>query len=421
MFLNIDAGELEDEPEAIFALAQVVNIACGGHAGDEASMGKALERCARLGAAPGAHPSFEDREHFGRRRLEVAPGALRAQVTGQCARLRALAERGGQQVAWVKPHGALYHAANEAPALAEAVVGGAVDALGTEVTVLGPPRGALREAAARAGVRFAREGFADRGMRADGSLVPRGEPGALLEEPAVARAQATRLALGGGVDTICVHGDTPGAVAIAEQARRVVDAGLVALGDGAVRLSLPPGAEPSAVLEALREAAGVTDAVVTEQHAALYFDPLRPPEDPLAALERAREMSPPTPMLHRVRVRYDGPDLEEVARRAGRSREEIVQLHAGGEYRVQVIGFLPGFAYLGDLPEPLRQPRLGSPRPRVPRGAVAVAGRHTAIYPLDSPGGWNLIGTAVDFTPFHPDRGTIWALGDRVRFVPEAP
>jgi 5-oxoprolinase (ATP-hydrolysing) subunit A len=419
VFLNIDAGELEDEPEAIFALAQVVNIACGGHAGDEASMAKALERCARLGAAPGAHPSFEDREHFGRRRLEVAPAVLRAQVAGQCARLRALAAP--QHVAWVKPHGALYHAANESAALAEAVVGGAVEALGPEVTVLGPPRGALRDAAMRAGVRFAREGFADRGMRADGSLVPRGEPGALLEDPARARAQATRLALGGGVDTLCVHGDTPGAVAITEQARKVVDAGLVALGDGAVRLALPRGAEPSAVLEALREAPGVTDAVVTEQHAAFYFHPQRPLEDPLAALERAREMSPPTPMLHRVRVRYDGPDLDEVARRAGWSREEIVQLHSGGEYRVQVIGFLPGFAYLGDLPEPLRLPRLGSPRPRVPRGAVAVAGRHTAIYPVDSPGGWNLIGTALDFAPFHMDRGIIWALGDRVRFVPEAP
>jgi UPF0271 protein len=288
------------------------------------------------------------------------------------------------------------------------------------VTVLGPPRGALREAAARAGLRFAREGFADRGMRADGSLVPRGVRGALLEDPAHARAQATRLALGGGVDTLCVHGDTPGAVAIAEQARRVVDAGLVALGDGAVRLMLPRGSEASAVLEALRRGPGITDAVVTEQHAAFYFDPRRPPEDPLAALELAREMAPPAPALHRVRVRYDGPDLDEVARRAGRSRAEVIELHAGGEYRVQVIGFLPGFAYLGDLPEPLRQPRLGSPRPRVPRGSVAVAGRHTAIYPLDSPGGWNLIGTAVDCAPFHPDRGTLWSLGDRVRFAPEA-
>jgi UPF0271 protein len=421
VFLNIDAGELDDEPEAFFALAQVVNIACGGHAGDDASMGRALERCARLGAAPGAHPSFEDREHFGRRRLEVAPEVLRAQVAGQCARLRALAEPGGQRVAWVKPHGALYHAANEAPALAEAVVGGAVDGLGRELTVLGPPRGALREAAVRAGLRFAREGFADRGMRPDGSLVPRGEPGALLEDPARARAQATRLVLGRGVDTLCVHGDTPGAVAIAEQARRVVDAELVALGDGAVRLALPSGSEPSAVLEALRRSPEVTDVVVTERHAAFYFHPLRPPEDPLGALERARDISPPTPMQHRVRVRYDGLDLDEVARRAGRSRAEVIELHAGGEYRVQVIGFLPGFAYLGDLPEPLRQPRLGSPRPRVPRGSVAVAGRHTAIYPLDSPGGWNLIGTAVGFTPFHPDQGAVWALGDRVRFMPEAP
>jgi len=421
MFLNIDAGEMESEPEAIFSLAQVVNIACGGHAGDDASMALALERCARLGSAPGAHPGYEDREHFGRLKLEVPPEALRAQVARQCARLKALADARSQRIAHVKPHGALYHAANESPALAEAVVQGAMDGLGRDLTVLGPPRGALREAALRAGLRFAREGFADRGMRPDGSLVPRGEPGALLENPAHARAQATRLVLGGSVDTLCVHGDTPGVVEIAEQARRVIDIGLQPLGDGAVRLSLPRRSEPSAVLETLRVRPGITDVVVTEQHAAFYFHPLRPPEDPLAALDMAVDMAPPTPMLHRVRVRYDGPDLDEVVRRSGRSREEVIRLHSSAEYRVQVIGFLPGFAYLGDLPEELRQPRLGTPRPRVPRGAVAIAGRHTAIYPLDSPGGWNLIGSALDFRAFHPDKGTVWTLGDRVRFIPEAP
>ena len=426
MFLNVDAGELEGEPEELYALAHVVNIACGGHAGDEASMGVALERCARLGAAPGAHPSFEDREHFGRRRLEVAPEALRAQVAGQCAALAAAARAGRaspRRVAHVKPHGALYHAANEARELAEAVVAGAVEGLGREVTVIGPPRGELREAALRAGLRFAREGFADRGMRPDGSLVPRGEPGALVEGPARARAQATRLVLEGGVDTLCVHGDTSGAVEIAEQVRRAIDAGLAPLGDGAIRLGLPEGWRPREVLEALRRWPGVSDAVVTEHHAALYFDPRRPPEDPLAALDRASEVPLPSPAatLHRIRVRYDGPDLEEVARRAGRSRAEVIELHAGVEYRVEVIGFLPGFAYLGDLPEVLRQPRRSSPRPKVPRGSVAIAGRHTAVYPLESPGGWNLIGSAVDFAPFHPDRGAVWALEDRVRFAPEDP
>lgn len=421
MFLNVDAGELEDEPEELFSLAQVVNIACGGHTGDAASMGRALERCARLGASPGAHPSFQDREHFGRRRLEVAPEALRAQVAAQCSALGALAEKASRKVAHVKPHGALYHAANQSPELAAAVVAGAMDGLGRELTVIGPPRGALRDAAQGAGLRYAREGFADRGMLPDGSLVPRGEPGALLEAPWRARAQATRLALSGGVDTLCVHGDTPGAVLIAEQVRRVIDAKPSPLGDGAILFSFPRWALSSALMEALRRWPGFSDVVITEQKAAVYFDPRDPPEDPLAALDVAREMSPPTPVLHTVRVRYDGPDLEEVARRTGRSRAEVIELHTKSEYRVEVIGFLPGFAYLGDVAEPLRLPRLPSPRPRVPRGSVAIAGRYTAVYPLDSPGGWNLIGTALDFSPFHPERGSAWALADRVRFIPEAP
>jgi UPF0271 protein len=116
-------------------------------------------------------------------------------------------------VGHVKPHGALYHDANASDALARSVVGAAIDALGPAITVIGPPSGALRNAAEARGVRYAREGFADRRMRPDGSLVPRSEPDALLREPADAVAQARSLAA--QVDTLCVHADTPGALAIA--------------------------------------------------------------------------------------------------------------------------------------------------------------------------------------------------------------
>lgn len=225
LLLNVDLGELPGEPEELYALAQLANVACGGHAGDDASMRAAVALCLAHGTRLGAHPSFPDRATFGRVAMAMSPVALRATVAEQCARLRDIARGLSADVAFVKAHGALYHAANADPDLAEAVVGGAVDALGT-CTVVGPEGGALAAAAHAAGLRYLREGFADRGTRADGSLVPRGQPGALVTDPETAARQATAFALARPrrVETLCVHGDTPGAIEIARAVRRAIDA-----------------------------------------------------------------------------------------------------------------------------------------------------------------------------------------------------
>ncbi len=222
--LNIDLGELPDEPEALYRQAQLANVACGGHAGDRASMRRALERCRRFGVGAGAHPAYPDRAHFGRRELALAPGAVRAAVEEQCAALAAVAAEVGVGLGHVKPHGALYHAADRDPALARAVIEGASAALGSGVAVVGPPGGALESVAAELGMRFLREGFADRGLLPDGHLLPRGQPGAVLEDPAAARLQALRLAASGRFDTLCVHGDGPAAIPIAAAVRAALEA-----------------------------------------------------------------------------------------------------------------------------------------------------------------------------------------------------
>jgi UPF0271 protein len=231
MLLNVDLGELPDEPDALYAYAHVANIACGGHAGDEASIRRAVERCLRHGTLVAAHPSFPDREGFGRRPIAMPPAELRGAVAEQCARLGRVAAPLGQRVERVKAHGALYHAMRDDVATATAVALGACDALGAGITLVGPPEGELPAVAAKAGLAYAREGFADRGTRPDGSLVPRGEPGAVLVDPAAAAARARALAAGGRIDTVCVHGDTPGAVDIARAVRAVLD-----------DLARPPGA-----------------------------------------------------------------------------------------------------------------------------------------------------------------------------------
>ncbi|MGN6105773.1 MAG: LamB/YcsF family protein [Kofleriaceae bacterium] len=233
MFLNLDAGELASETEELWRLFDVLNVACGGHAGDASSMARVVEACRGPRPRAGAHPSYPDRAGFGRRSLDIGLDALAAAVAEQCAALRAIAEPRGVTVSTVKPHGALYHDAAASLPLARAVLRGATEALGRAIVVIGPASGpaqpgphpgasALRIAAEELGLGYAREGFADRGMRGDGTLVPRGEPGSLITDPDQAARQAVQLA--GQVDTICLHGDTPGALANARAVRAAIDA-----------------------------------------------------------------------------------------------------------------------------------------------------------------------------------------------------
>ena len=195
MFLNVDAGELENEPEELYSLAHVVNVACGGHAGDDASMRRVIALCNQFGTRVGAHPSYPDRAGFGRLPMTMSREELVETVAEQCHALAscALAENDAP-VAFLKLHGALYHAASGDAEIARAALRGAVEALGWEITVIGPAAGCTREAAAELGLRYAREGFADRATREDGSLVPRGEPGAMIDDPARAAEQARALA-----------------------------------------------------------------------------------------------------------------------------------------------------------------------------------------------------------------------------------
>jgi UPF0271 protein len=189
------------------------------------------------------------------------------------------------------------------------------------------------------------------------------------------------------------------------------------LGDGALRWRRDPGRDRRALLDALRAHPAVIDAVVTEEHAMVTFDPARPPDAPWRVEDGVPFASATNGgNEHVIGVRYDGPDLDEVAARGGVSREEVIRAHAAGVYTVRLIGFLPGFAYLGPVAPLLSLPRRTTPRPRVDPGSIGVAGGYTGIYPFASPGGWNLLGRTVDFAPFDAARGARLALGDRVRF-----
>ena len=204
--------------------------------------------------------------------------------------------------------------------------------------------------------------------------------------------------------------------------------GISLLGESAFLIELIDGSSGRAAALAahLRDAPppAVLDAVAAYDTVAVYFDPLvcSPRELSGLLLREFETISAPaqeSTVKHVIRVAYDGDDLDAVAGRTGLSRTDVIEIHAAGRYSVLAVGFVPGFAYLGELDERLRIPRRDTPRTRVPAGSVAIAGGQTAVYPLTTPGGWHIIGR-TDARMFDPIRSppSLLAVGDRVRFVP---
>ncbi|HRI62938.1 MAG TPA: LamB/YcsF family protein [Polyangium sp.] len=222
--LNIDLGEFPDEPDELYSLATMVNIACGGHAGDRASMQKALRLAQKANARVAAHPSYPDRAGFGRKSLNLPVDELQRSVRDQMSELMSIARDVGVTITAVKPHGALYHDLQTSSVLAEAFLEAMASLFDSSVSVVviaAPMRSLLKHAHAR-GRDYLREGFADRTYLPDGSLSPRTQPDALLTNPAAAAAQALRLVETNQFDTLCVHGDTPNALAVARAVREAL-------------------------------------------------------------------------------------------------------------------------------------------------------------------------------------------------------
>jgi UPF0271 protein len=242
--LNADLGEvLDGVPTDDAGLLEVVtsaNVACGFHSGDPTTMRRVSGFCAERGVAIGAQVSYRDHAGFGRRFVDVAPAVLADDVLEQVASLDALARSVGGRVTYVKPHGALYNAIVHHERQAAAVVDG-VRAFGDAVAVLGLPGSRWLALAEAAGLRPVREAFADRVYAADGTLLPRGEPGAVLTDESVVVDRCVRLATAGEVvaadgtvvrvdaESLCLHGDTPGAVRLARAVRSALTAAGVGL------------------------------------------------------------------------------------------------------------------------------------------------------------------------------------------------
>ncbi|MEU4526903.1 5-oxoprolinase subunit PxpA [Micromonospora ureilytica] len=243
MDLNADLGEgfgiwrLGDD-EALLSLVTSANVACGFHGGDPSTMRRVCEGAARRGVAVGAQVGYRDLAGFGRRHIAYDFAELRDEVTYQLGALDAFCRLFRTRVRYLKPHGALYHAASTDESQAAAVVA-AVSGYNPELPVLCLPGSTLAQLAVGAGLPVVAEAFADRAYLPNGALVPRGTPGAVITDPEQVAERAARMAtersvvavdgtvIPCSVDSICVHGDTPGAVSAAELVRAtLIDAGV---------------------------------------------------------------------------------------------------------------------------------------------------------------------------------------------------
>jgi UPF0271 protein len=211
--LNCDLGEGAGSDLEILPLITTASVACGFHAGDPSTAMATIEAAIKHGVHVGAHPGYPDREHFGRRDLVRSEKQIFDECVYQIGALAGLAHAAGTILSHVKPHGALYNQAVRDPAFARPIIA-AADMFNLKIMAL--PGSEITRLAAN---RFIAEGFADRRYCSDGSLAPRSEPNAVIDSPQEAAAQALRLARDHGVQTLCVHGDNPHAVAFVRALR----------------------------------------------------------------------------------------------------------------------------------------------------------------------------------------------------------
>jgi UPF0271 protein len=214
--LNADLGEGAGFDTELMPLITSANVCCGLHAGGPGEMSNVFTLADQHGVATGAHPGYADREHFGRRELNLLPDEIADLCVYQIGAAVGMGWANESPILYVKPHGALYHRACADGDAADAVVWACEQ---FDLPVVGLPNSALQDAARQHGVAFIPEGFADRRYRPDGSLVPRTEPDAFVHDPDEAVTQVEWLIREKGVRTICVHGDNPDAVAFTKAVR----------------------------------------------------------------------------------------------------------------------------------------------------------------------------------------------------------
>jgi KipI family sensor histidine kinase inhibitor len=443
--LNADLGELEGGSldAAVMPYISSANIACGSHAGNPDRMRETVRLAKMNNVAIGAHPGYPDPENFGRVSIEFRMPELCRLIHNQIMLLRQIADEEGASVYHVKLHGALYNDLafdyDRSRAAAETIAD-----IDPELRFLVFSNSETARAAEDAGLVAIHEVFADRAYTESGRLVPRSRPGAVLYKESDCLAQAEWLLRGQQqltTDSICVHGDNPSALRFVSNLRNFLEKkGICVEPSGKLEFSFSPLGErsllaqlPSRIAQsthrkiralqlALEGEQGIIELVPCYSELKIDFNPVDISCEELQKRVESIKLSSvkvPDPRLVDVPVCYNGKDLKRVAEHNGISEEEVIRCHAESTCLVYMLGFSPGFAYLGGLDQKLATPRLETPRVSVPAGSVGIAGSQTGIYPVESPGGWNIIGQ-TPLNLFNPteENPFLFEPGDYVRFIP---
>lgn len=455
--LNADVGEECADDAALLAIVTSANVATGAHAGGGAVLVETVRVAVANDVAVGAHPSYPDRDGFGRSsRLDLhGPQGIASFVAEQVRDVHEVCREHGVELSHVKAHGALYADANHRVEVAHALLDGVLRA-GPAVAIMGLPGSALEAVCGEAGITFLAEVFADRAYGPDGRLVPRTEPGAVIHDPDEVVQRAVRMVTRGEVvavdgsvvplaaATVCLHGDTPGAVEMAWRVRAALDEHRVEVdrhdrtaarratsvswyGDTAVLVAVADEDHRAAVTAMLSTSlpdhevrAGMDSVLVAARDAQ---PDLRDRVRSVVSRVRGRPASVNGQRRITLDVRYDGEDVVAAADVLGCGATELVAAHQEQPWLVAMMGFAPGFGYLvpsgAHVLDWGRLPRRDSPRTSVPAGSVAIAAGMSAVYPASMPGGWHLIGwcSAELFRPHDAGSPTLLRPGDEVRFV----
>ncbi|AXG71489.1 kinase A inhibitor [Kordia sp. SMS9] len=456
LHINCDVGEGADNEEILMPYISACNIACGGHAGNSETMHEVVTLAKKYQVAIGAHPSYPDRENFGRISVNMASAEFIKTIQNQIESLEKIVALHAAKITHIKPHGALYNDVAKSSAKAQLFLK-AITKYKEKYKLYVPYNSVIEKLALQQKFKVIYEAFADRNYTDDLTLVSRTKEHAVLTKigeiiPHVSRLkneQKVQTVSGEKIslksDTFCVHSDTPNAIEIIQQLHSYFNAENAQVkpkfptykvyGETAILLTWE-AKMTSEVLNSVLECKEkilnfnikvVLDVIQSNNSLLIIYDYKKVDFKTFKhLLERlfllsSDKMRTQKQLCWEVPVCYDksfGIDLEEIAQKNKLSITEIIKLHTAPKYKVFSIGFLPGFLYLGGLDQRLHIDRKSTPRLDVKKGAVGIGGMQTGIYPKSSPGGWQIIGNSpLNFFDVFSEKPCFANPGDFIKFV----
>lgn len=456
LHINCDVGEGVDNEEILMPYINACNIACGGHAGDVETMHEVVALAKKYQVEIGVHPSYPDRENFGRISLDMASAEFIKTIQQQIKNLEEIVALHAVKITHIKPHGALYNDIAKSEEKAQLFLK-AISKYKDKYKLYVPCNSVIETFALQQNFEIIYEAFSDRNYNDDLTLVSRKNSNAVLTEigeiiPHVSTLKNEQKVLTISnkkislkSDTFCVHSDTVSAIEIVQQLYSHFNTGnqlskptfptYTMYGDSGLLLTWEAEMTSEVLTNVLEYKEKVLnfniklilDVIQSNNSLLIIYDNLKVSFKTLQHLLehlfllKSDDIQVSTRFCWEVPVCYNasfGIDLEEISQKNKLSIAEIIKLHTTTKYQVFSIGFLPGFLYLGGLDKRLHIDRKSTPRLEVKKGAVGIGGMQTGIYPKSSPGGWQILGNSpINFFDVSSEKPCFAKAGDFIKFV----